>query len=276
MALSLLAFATALSSLPHGRPVPPSACLEPRPTIAAEFARSELVVVGRVLSARVVPDSGPWLTGTVYSVQASRVFRGDPAPTIRIFSENSTGRFPMDVDSSYVLFIYRAGGRIHVDPCGHSAPVRAASALLADLERLTVPRGTQEASARALGPLGPAASWHCAVVATGAPSPLTNPIMMTFTLLTPSAPSPADSTQRIPLRVITAGFMPDGEVLTLGEIVLDSTATPRVQTPQITRTPGGEYTGLRIGGPILTDAEVAAALALAKELWRRRCAGPRA
>jgi hypothetical protein len=152
-----------------------------------------------------------------------------------------------------------------------------------------LPAGAQAASAHALGSLGPAKVWRCEVSREqGLPFPFPNPVMMTFVLLEPSAPSVRSPSQRMPLRSIIAGFTQEGEPLTYSEIVLDSTADPQLQMPQVRRDARGVYSGTRSardtssrGSPghgqvPMTAQEIAQTLELAKELWRRRCAGPRA
>jgi hypothetical protein len=43
--------------------------------------------------------------------------------TIRLFSENSSGRFQMQVGETYLLFAYDALGRTAIDNCGNSGLV---------------------------------------------------------------------------------------------------------------------------------------------------------
>lgn len=151
------------------------------------------------------------------------------------------------------------------------------------------PAGAQAASAHALGALGPQTVWRCEESRDHLlPFPFRNPVIMTFVLLEPSAPSVRTPSQRMPLRSIIAGFTQEGEPITYSEIVLDSTADPQLQMPQLRRDASGVYSGTRSardtsarGSPghgqvPMTAQEIAQTLELAKELWRRRCAGPRA
>lgn len=154
--------------------------------------------------------------------------------------------------------------------------------LIGLLAFVALPLNAQSASARALGALGPAEVWQCVVNTSSNRAPVPTPpgFFMTFVLLEPSARSPVDTSQRMPFRTVIVGFSPEGELLTYGEIVLDSTATPRVQMPNLRREPSGEYTGTWVGGSSgreqLSPDEIAAGVAIGRELWRRRCTGPRA
>jgi hypothetical protein len=57
----------------------------------------------------------------MYRVQVDKIYRGKIAPKTVIFSENSSGRFPMEEGHKYLLFISMEGGRLVVDNCGNSA-----------------------------------------------------------------------------------------------------------------------------------------------------------
>ena len=116
-------------------PVRAPACPMGYPTVLQELLRSRAVVVGRVSAERAVPDSmgdrGGWYEGTAYSVQVAEVLRGTVPETFEVFSENSTGRFPMLIGGTYLLFVYRGLGRYAVDNCGHSGLLRERAAELA-------------------------------------------------------------------------------------------------------------------------------------------------
>jgi hypothetical protein len=101
------------------------ACLLTDYSLNAEFRRSDAVLVGSVLSERKVPgdDKADTLGGTVYVVKVSEPLRGSLGKTVEIFSENSSGRFPMKIGTSYLLFLYRQQGALSADYCGNSGPV---------------------------------------------------------------------------------------------------------------------------------------------------------
>ncbi|HET7024703.1 MAG TPA: hypothetical protein VFI39_05820 [Gemmatimonadales bacterium] len=94
------------------------------------------VVEGRVLASR--PDSATkeWLDGTTYIVRVERRFRGALPKHLELFSENSSGRFPMDSGAVYLLFISRAFGRLVVDNCGNSGLLSTSAPALSIVERL--------------------------------------------------------------------------------------------------------------------------------------------
>jgi|SRR5664280_801773 len=97
-------------------------CLLDDYSLKAEYARSVAVVRATVVSERAVPDAAfpDSVGGVVYTVKVQESFRGTLHGTVEVFSENSSGRFPMTKGGAYVLFLYRASGRLSVDNCGNS------------------------------------------------------------------------------------------------------------------------------------------------------------
>lgn len=67
-----------------------------------------------------VPESGGYYYGDGYTVEIQEIFKGNPTNPIVIFSENSSGRFPMSVGETYVLFVHYELGRYQIDNCGNS------------------------------------------------------------------------------------------------------------------------------------------------------------
>jgi hypothetical protein len=132
-----LAVAAAPASELARFPVGP-VCLEGQLSVAREFAKSWAVFAGRVVTAVSVPPAPPnWDEGILYRVTVDTVFRGSPGREIRLFNENSSGRFPMEVGTTYILFVYQALGRTVVDNCGNSMPLTRAEAVLDTLRQLS-------------------------------------------------------------------------------------------------------------------------------------------
>lgn len=119
-----------------GGPRSHPACLMGHPSIEKEFAQSVAVVEGRVMASRADSATKEWLDGTTYIVRVERRFRGPLPGRIELFSENSSGRFPMDSGAVYLLFIYRDFGRLAVDNCGNSGLLSTSAPALSVVERL--------------------------------------------------------------------------------------------------------------------------------------------
>jgi hypothetical protein len=114
------------------------ACLLPDYSTRAEFVRSEAVLVGSILSERNLPGSDETDTpgGTFYLVKVLETLRGTPGSAVEIFSENSSGRFPMHIGTSYLLFLYKQQGLLSADYCGNSGPVADKADVLREARQL--------------------------------------------------------------------------------------------------------------------------------------------
>jgi hypothetical protein len=111
---------------------PSAVCLNGHATTQAEYEHSYGVFLGTVVAEQSVPAaSKPWdQEGTSYTVRVDELLRGKLSGRVRVFSENSTGRFPMHVGTKYLLFVYRVSGRTMVDNCGNSEIFNAKSPTL--------------------------------------------------------------------------------------------------------------------------------------------------
>ncbi len=102
------------------------ACLDADYSLATEFSRASAVVIAEAQAERIVPDDpddSPGFAATIYSVEIDESFRGPLRGNVELYSENSSGRFPMDVGKKYILFMYNNGGTWSADDCGNSGLV---------------------------------------------------------------------------------------------------------------------------------------------------------
>ena len=109
---------------------PPAVCIHGHLSVPTEYTQSDAVLIGRVVGHRTVPASDSFEDGDVYRVRVRERLRGRLPASFEVFSENSNGRFPMHVDSTYLMFVYRERGRIIVDNCGNSGLLGATAAVL--------------------------------------------------------------------------------------------------------------------------------------------------
>ena len=112
------------------------ACLLNDYSVKAEYDRSAGVLTGQVASQQTVSAVGHLFDGVVYTVQVETLYRGSLDRVIQIFSENSSGRFPMQRRVRYVLFVYSDAGHLVVDNCGNSGPVSEKATVLRAVEAL--------------------------------------------------------------------------------------------------------------------------------------------
>jgi hypothetical protein len=116
------------------------ACMLPTPTVACEFLNSDAVFVGTVVSVKVAPARGDEYQGWLYDLTVQQVFRGPQTKTIQVFTENSSGRFPLDLSKRYLIFAYEYDGRLEIDNCGNSSLLSAAGLSLRQLQKLQIPK----------------------------------------------------------------------------------------------------------------------------------------
>jgi hypothetical protein len=113
-------------------------CLNGFPSVEDEYNKCDMVFIGHVVSEQPEPEDPPrYLEGTTYTVRVDEVLRGKPSPTLRLFSENSSGRFPMEVGGKYLLFLHRdPRERDGVDHCGNSGLLSERAEALKTVRRL--------------------------------------------------------------------------------------------------------------------------------------------
>ncbi len=100
------------------------------------------MITARVLNAKLVPSAndGYFLDGTIYGVEMRKGYKGNPGDALSVFSENSSGRFPMQIGREYLLFLYRDHGRYQVDNCGNSDELPKSLKKVAEVERIAAGR----------------------------------------------------------------------------------------------------------------------------------------
>jgi len=130
-------------------------------SVSHEFERSRYVIEGRVLREVWIGDDGkprplkppfqaghsrPWgfdpYMGAYYDVQVTKIFRGRPTAVVRLFSQNSTARFWLDVGQAYVMFVSDGdfdgpiGKSLTIDTCGNSRSLSGSVTSLGQLQSL--------------------------------------------------------------------------------------------------------------------------------------------
>jgi len=96
-----------------------------------EFAESDLVFIGRVLSERQTPvPPQPRYSAVVldpghtYTVEVTEVFRGTRQKRVELFAEYNSGQFPMDIGKTYLVFASAREGLLSASPCGSAGEVK--------------------------------------------------------------------------------------------------------------------------------------------------------
>lgn len=106
-----------------------AACMLPIPTVACEFLNSDAVFVGTVVSVQTVTPPG-YEPGWLYELTVQRLFRGPHAKTIRVFTENTSAKFAVDVGKRYLIFAYEEDGQLLIDNCANNSLLSTAGPAL--------------------------------------------------------------------------------------------------------------------------------------------------
>ena len=104
-------------------------CKASHMTISDELHNSGETIVATVQDAQNVPDSSFHMDGVNYIVKVDRILHGRMlrSDTVRIFSENSPEKFPMQIGKQYLLFVHLDYNRYEVDNCGNSGLLEAST-----------------------------------------------------------------------------------------------------------------------------------------------------
>jgi hypothetical protein len=138
-------------------------CSQPYPTVHCEFLNSDAVLVGTVLSVRVVPPGAKpipsvpiafsAIDGWAYQLSIQEVFRGPHTKTITVFTTNDDARvmlkkgdkvllFASDPDDPKLTSEFNSHFEIFND-CGNSAFAPKAQAAIRELRMLSVPEDAE-------------------------------------------------------------------------------------------------------------------------------------
>jgi hypothetical protein len=101
------------------------------PSVEQEYDESALVFVGKVVSEEKVHETQEgYFDGINYTLSVTEDLKGMPGQMVTVFSENSSGRFPMDIGETYLVFTSMtpstfAGAPVYtVSYCGNSGTVQ--------------------------------------------------------------------------------------------------------------------------------------------------------
>lgn len=140
----------------------PAACLLGDYSVRSEFKRSDYVAkvhvdrqtwldlnfrptaLKRPLTFGSAPSGLDPYAGANYGVTLIELFKGKLPARFNIYSENTTGRTPLDVNGDYLVFLSRAqdsdayirAGALTIDNCGNSGPWRRRSRTVAHVRSL--------------------------------------------------------------------------------------------------------------------------------------------
>jgi len=102
-----------------------------------EFREAYVVAIGTVVAEKHVSERPPfWLAGTSYRFRVDETLRGHRYKTLNLFSENTTGRFPMDIGEKYLVFVTKDRDVFGVSNCGNSTVVSGQSHVVQQVKEM--------------------------------------------------------------------------------------------------------------------------------------------
>jgi hypothetical protein len=105
------------------------------PHVCTEFFASDSVFSGVVVSERYW--SKPHTDGgTCYKLRVKKVYRGQPHEFIEVFTENNSGRLPLEVGHRYLLFASVVEGQLEIGCGGNSGELKGAKGTISKIRKL--------------------------------------------------------------------------------------------------------------------------------------------
>ena len=105
-------------------------------TVEQERLQAQFVFVGTPEAEWADPGAGGWIAGTFYRLKVERIISGTPINSVDLFSENSSGRFPMRIGVPYLVFASSCDGRLYAYSRGNSGTLQRSQEVLAQVMRL--------------------------------------------------------------------------------------------------------------------------------------------
>lgn len=113
--------------------------LVPRAMACMLYFRTDAVFTGQVLSAKEVhgmEDGEDSLLGMLYTLKVLRSYRGAKMPTIQVFTNNDSSRFPLKQGEKYLLFATQEGDKLVIGYDQVSSELKDAKVPLKDLDTI--------------------------------------------------------------------------------------------------------------------------------------------
>ena len=111
-------------------------CPVPEISPSGEYFKSDIVIIGTVMSVRYKEDADRDTGGWFYRLRIGRVFRGNVQGEVTVFTEDASARLPLENDGTYLLFAQRHNRRLEIDSCGNSSLLSDAAESVRSLEAI--------------------------------------------------------------------------------------------------------------------------------------------
>lgn len=118
--------------------------LQPHPRVCTElFHRSPTVFVGTVTSERKrFTEDGEYWDAYIYQLSVHEVFVGNLAGEVEILTGNGSGRLPLNVAQTYLLFAHDYEGDFYIGGGGNSSEISEAGGTIKEIRRVLAEQRT--------------------------------------------------------------------------------------------------------------------------------------
>jgi len=114
-----------------------AACPLPPPKVCGEFFKAKVVIIGTVTAKQKVDRPGEGLIESwAYQLSVTRVLKGLAADPLMVYSEIGSAELPLQVGSSYLLFVEEYKGSLLIYSCGNSRPISEAQDKIRQIEEI--------------------------------------------------------------------------------------------------------------------------------------------
>lgn len=112
--------------------------LEPHPRVCTElFDRSPTVFIGTVTKERKkFLEDGEYWNAFIYKLDVHEVFVGNLEGEVEVTTGNDSGRLPLDVGQTYLLFANDYKGDLYIGGGGNSSEISEASETIREIRRV--------------------------------------------------------------------------------------------------------------------------------------------
>jgi hypothetical protein len=107
------------------------------------YFKSDVVLIGQVTSTDTIKDSGGDRKGWSYTLKVIKSYRGAAVPTMKVFTANDSGKLPLEVGKTYLLFASQVDGRLSIGYDEVSGELKDAQQALKDLDKIMARRPDQ-------------------------------------------------------------------------------------------------------------------------------------
>ncbi len=112
-------------------------------SVSEEIKKCDFIIIGTVVSRKIVVDPVEDPIGyeaEIFDVEVESILYGTPKekltkPSLSVYNENTSARYPMIVGEKYLLFVYLDNVGFWINSCGNSTLYKKSEEPIAEIKR---------------------------------------------------------------------------------------------------------------------------------------------